>query len=417
MSKKRNDAENRWKKRQSAIAISSVVGLLMVYVSYLLSNVPTLIGNEHNILHYFWEMRDMVDEGGECTAADSVLLVNVAYDRQLVAAYDENGFEIGNIDITDRAKLLKLLQVAERYDTYRYILLDVRFEQGHETECDSALFAQIRRMERIVIPRHADMAMADSSLMAKSALADYTITILNNDFSKYEIVNTDMEYSVAMKMYHDLWGSEVTNFGGSAGLYFMNGRLIRRSIVPDFYLNVDSEKGSGLASYENLGDNILSRSDEDIAEMIRGRYVVVGDMVNNDNHSTITGRMPGSLIIVNAYLSLLDGNQNVSWVVAIVMWMVFSLVTYVLIMHVSFWTEERAKQMRLGWAYAISQNDWVRMTFRFVGGWPIVLAIVLVALFMFGETIEVLILVAIFAFIKKIINLITFIRNKKQQKR
>jgi len=411
------DKKSIWKKRLRAIAISSGVGLLMVYVSYLLSNVPTLIGNEHNILHYFWETREMVGAGVEKNAADSVLLVNVSYDRQLVAAYDKNGFEIGNIDITDREKLLKFLQVAARYDNYRYLLLDVRFERGHKTACDSALFALIRRMDRIVIPRHANIQMADSSLIAKSALADYTITIINNDFSKYEIVNTDLEYSVAMKMYHDLWGGEVKNFGGCAGFYSMNGKLIRRAIVPYFYLNVEDNGESEFAEYENLGDNLLSLPDADIANMIQGRYVVIGDMVNNDNHSTITGKMPGPVVIINSYLSLLDGVQNISWVALFVMWLIFSLVVYIMITCVELWTEVRAKKMHLGRVYFWCQDELVRAIFDLVGGWPIIMAIVLVVLFMFGETIEVLILIAIFAIIKKIINLITVIRNKKQNKK
>ena len=50
------------------------------------------------------------------------MFVNVAYDKEFVEATDEYGLPVGQTQITDRQKLLQLLQELKRRNDYKYIL-------------------------------------------------------------------------------------------------------------------------------------------------------------------------------------------------------------------------------------------------------------------------------------------------------
>ena len=72
--------------------------------------------------------------------------------RDALVEYEEDGMPVGNMVITDREKLLKLLTIAKAANNYRYIFMDVNFEEGINSPSDSALFQTIKSMDRIVIP-------------------------------------------------------------------------------------------------------------------------------------------------------------------------------------------------------------------------------------------------------------------------
>lgn len=258
------------------------------------------------------------------TIPDEVLLVNVCYDKELVEV-QEAGIPVGEDVITDRSKLLRLLQWADSLKSYRYILLDVRFPRGLATETDSALFRQILSMPRIVVPDHRDTPMQDSALLAKAGRADYMMFDEETNFTRYQFLH-DGKASLPLRMYEELCGRTIEP--GALG-YTDGGRLCSNAVTLQLPVVVrDKYKDNGTSyeyTSEYLGSQLLEEHDL-IPELdpFRDRIVVVGDF-RNDVHTTYAGQQPGSLIALNAYYALAGGNHLISWGLAAALGAVFLL--------------------------------------------------------------------------------------------
>ena len=177
------------RKDRRIYCISAGFSLVIIVGTYLFGNTRhSLPGDNAALTEIYYAKRFLgrtVDN-----VPDSMLLINVCYDKALVE-YEEDGMPVGNMVITDREKLLKLLTIAKAANNYRYIFMDVNFEEGINSPSDSALFQTIKSMDRIVIPNHSKSRMKDSGLYAKSANADYSITWKVRAFSHFQYLRYD----------------------------------------------------------------------------------------------------------------------------------------------------------------------------------------------------------------------------------
>lgn len=126
------------------LALGMAFGISLL--SYLVMNFPYPLFDDWGALAF----AEMIS-GNRHKAPfpeDSVLCVNMAFDKQLAIASTPDNITRGTLDVTDRAKLIRLLKIAQRAD-YRYIFLDVRFTAGLKTENDDELFSLIREMPRL----------------------------------------------------------------------------------------------------------------------------------------------------------------------------------------------------------------------------------------------------------------------------
>ena len=207
-------------------------------LSYCLTNLNFPISGEKVLLYRFELVRNYLFPR-ECTVNDSILLIDVSFDKTPVKVTDEYGMPIGDTQITDRKKLLELLQELKRRDDYKYILLDVFFGQKGETSQDSALYVTICSMDRIVVPCHSDEALADSSLIGKAGIADYTTTYKEGGFVKYPYMSDD-GMSLPLRMYEDMTGRTIRKHwfiytDGNGGYY------IASAATSSFVLSINSE--------------------------------------------------------------------------------------------------------------------------------------------------------------------------------
>ena len=125
---------HKYKKIKGSVVIA--IGFLLF--SYWITNLNFPISGERALLYKFELFKNYVFPR-ESTVNDSILLIDVSYDKTPVKATDEYGIPIGDIQITDRQKLLELLQVLKKRTDYKYILLDVFFGEKGVTPQDSAL--------------------------------------------------------------------------------------------------------------------------------------------------------------------------------------------------------------------------------------------------------------------------------------
>jgi hypothetical protein len=259
---------------------------------------------------------------------DSILFINVCYDKALVP-YEENEVPVGNTIITDREKLLQFLTKAKEANNYRYIFMDVFFEEGMETEYDSALFNTIISMDRIVIPKHKGVNMCDSILYQKASNADYATTWQALTFSRYQYIH-DEDESVALKIYQDRFGSDIKKHWG--GLWYTdNGRLCQNSatlLLPIRIMGslLDEEGQVRERNYIYLSADLLDLDEVmPVSEQIDDKLIVIGDF-KSDVHSTFLGPQPGSSILFNGYIALSQGAHLVNWLYMGILFVIYIII-------------------------------------------------------------------------------------------
>lgn len=309
--------ENNWIiKRTTAIWISIASALLIMVVCYIQNNIPYPYYDD--IEHYSKLEYLKRKVCGEVRNDSDVVYINVAYDKKLIEYADpELGLPEGNIDITDREKLYKFLTILHKEKLYKYVFLDVRFERGYddkdslnEKTVDEKLYGLIANMSKIVVSHHGDITLADSLIYSKTARNDYFATITATNLVRYQYIEDGAE-SVPLRMYKDINGGKMDSW---CGVYATDEELSYNCpflrIPFQFPTKYDD---NGELQYLNLGTDVLDgMSDEDISILVKGKIVIIGDMIE-DVHDTYVGMQPGSYITYNAYRALVNGDNKVNW--------------------------------------------------------------------------------------------------------
>ena len=319
------------RKDRRIYCISAGFSLVIIVGTYLFGNTRhSLPGDNADLTEIYYAKRFLgrtVDN-----VPDSILLINVCYDKALVE-YEEDGMPVGNMVITDREKLLKLLTIAKAANNYRYIFMDVNFEEGINSPSDSALFQTIKSMDRIVIPNHSKSRMKDSGLYAKSANADYSITWKVRAFSHFQYLRYDSVITVPLKIYSERIGADgcaiKPHWGGL--WYTDNGRLCHNGVtlLMRMIVNgrlIDEDGQSRQYSYSYLGSDLLDIDEVfPVKDQLEDKIVVIGDFLT-DRHTTYLGSQPGSVVCMNAYLALMAGDHLINGWLVILLFLVYMIV-------------------------------------------------------------------------------------------
>lgn len=301
-----------WYHKIRKYVVAALISLGVLVLSYVVNNSSIPRPDELKVLRIVDGWKSLNGRAHD-NVPDSLLFINVCYDKQLVDYYEE-GFHVGHYAITDRGKLLQLLTKAHETDSYRYIMLDVIFEHGMSSPYDSALFALIEQMPRIVVAAHHNTALQDDALWSKAGLADYTTTYKDSDFSLFQF-RRDSLLSMPLRMYQELTGRDIRRHGI---LYADGGHLCRNSITlqQPIRMNGVFHDHDSLLREKNFlyldADLLAIDSLVPVVDQMHGKIVVVGDF-NSDRHNTYVGSQPGSVICINAYNALCRHNHYINW--------------------------------------------------------------------------------------------------------
>ena len=313
--------------------------------------IPCSIALAMTILcYYYWNARYTFELGDNairlssafkdlCTKTDysddEVLAINVSYDRVLVP-YSISKLSQGTIDITDRYKLLVLLDSLSKWNNYKYIACDVRFDDQFTTEWDEALFKLISEMRDITVARGKDDSYP-SILSDKVSNSSYSELLSGDGFLKFSYKSSDNMDNMAYRMWKEIDGGRIKKhwWGYSSG-----GWPCVSSFVPDLkYSTRINDSSRRKANYNlvedvyNLGASILSEfyEDPEIYKLFDNKIILIGDFKEADIHDTIKNRIAGPEILFNEYLGLKNGAHKVRIWVMILLFLVFSAeISYVL---------------------------------------------------------------------------------------
>ena len=295
----------------------------MLVAGYLVSNIPYPLFDS-------WIPFACVGLSGDRYQPDfpedSLLCINVALDKQLSEVVSPEGDTLGHLAVTDRNKLLHLLDVADGAG-YRYFFMDVRFPSGLVTDADSALFAKISRMPDFVLSHHGASSrytIADESLLPQAALADYKFTPLTG-FTRYQYLQKEGA-SVALRMFRDTDGGDIVRWGP---LFFSGGKLCRNAqflMIPKAVC--EHERADHSLRYPYLGAHLLDwNTDEELRSMMKGKTILVGDF-DEDLHQTYIGDVPGPILSYLAYNDLHQGRHRIPLTLVLFLLALYSVFTW-----------------------------------------------------------------------------------------
>lgn len=237
------------------------------------------------------------------------LFINLAYDKALVPL--EN--TLGNEVITDRAKLAQFFEILKKYpEAVKFTICDV-FLKGR-SESDSLLENTVKGMNNIVFPTHFDENgyVEKTDVKAPVAIADYSKA--SEGFLKFRLFQNDTVETIPIYMLQHI--EKKTIYKESASL---------NSIVIDYQIRPHEMLEQGEYPVVSLSELLVLPEEIIVSDFLKNRIVVMGDF-NNDVHETVFGSAPGTLILLNVYLSLKSGSHLINW------WWVFFLI----VAHMSF---------------------------------------------------------------------------------
>lgn len=305
------------------IILSELNVCVLLFLTYVLNNQPLFTGEDLNQYAWMEFLKEKVGLSDNNNYEDAVF-INVAYDKQFADYYDEFGMAVGNIDITDRNKLLQILTMLDSTNQYKYLFIDIRFEKALKTSVDSILFSKIRNMKNIVIANHSDIELADSALISKSAINEYASTIVATNFARYQYLY-GQQLSMPLYAYKDITGKIIKKHGL---FYTCDSKICQNSLFLRFPTSGFSEFNNNEKMYYNLGSDILDNySTADVATLTKEKLVFIGDMVE-DVHDTYAGMKPGTIITYQAFRALMKDEHIVSWSLLVVLSFVFFSISF-----------------------------------------------------------------------------------------
>lgn len=334
--------------RFNKVLISLGASAILLVICYLFDNAAYPLGDKSGFLTLIETNIQKIRKPG--FDKDSVIFINTGYDLDIVET--EQGKEI----ITNRKTLTKLLSDINETD-FKYVIMDIRLESAFATSFDSSLVAQIKKMgNKIVVANHWDFVHdrdllliddSDSSLRKRAAYCDYTTSIFNTAFEKYQY-NQYAGPSAALVAYNDMTGKTIRKHGvGKMDLFFTDGnKLCFNSLficIPEIFTQ-DRIRKNGTPLYWNLHEDFYGEeaafNSDDLKGLCQKKIIVIGDFVN-DLHSTYMGSQPGPYLHYLAFDHIKKERHRISWWYILILYIFFSLVFIEL-----FWQRKLAYLIR-----------------------------------------------------------------------
>ncbi|SDN81784.1 hypothetical protein SAMN04487900_103165 [Prevotella communis] len=375
----------RNKKRH--LIVATLMAIFAITVGYWTMNWSVTLSSEKANLQLLEYIRQQIFGANISHASDSILMVDVHYDKVMVPEHkksaDGTQLELGQVPVTDRDKLLRLLKQLQLKKDYRYVILDVRLEESTSQSEDSALWQTISEMPRLVLANPVGTQIASPILNKKTAAAQYQTALWETDFVKYPFY-ADTIPSMALTMYREITGHDIQR----QGPLWMDGyQLSRRSILLTWDFSDYRERFYLGDLLEELGEG----DEEDWAGNPSGKYILIGDF-EDDIHPTFLGEIPGTLLIYNAFSSLLHKRH------------VLSLSFLFLLFCIYF---------ALAWL-TLSHNSRFKWICSFLGYTGFLFIVSIITYLAFNEVYDILITALLFTGLNKIVGM-TNSRNKIKQ--
>jgi len=244
--------------------------------------------------------------------------------------------------ITDRFKLAKLFSILNAHpNDFKYVICDVLFDKPGPG--DSVLKPQIEKLHKVVVSSIWENGKLDTPIFkVTSGVVNYA-AINKSVFSKIPIYYKDSLKSLPVCLFE-----KTTSYRYSENrfLTFLNGKPTFNTVIPEFYYRpadmVTPFAKKNINTYY-LGELLAYPG---CFNVLKNKFIIIGDF-QNDMHITYLGKMPGSLILWNAYLTLYNHQVTISLRWLLMLLVFYFLISYWIIIHPDRKLQEIHKKIRV----------------------------------------------------------------------
>jgi hypothetical protein len=283
--------------------ISFLHAFVLLILSLIWLHTPFTYGDEKFLIKWTSVVKRLVLQMDDDLPKDNFIFINLAYEKALIPLEDNLGNEV----ITDRAALAKFFKILQKHPNLaKFTICDV-FLQG-KSQYDSLLSRNVKGINNIVFPTHPDSNNKPEKLEIPVPCAMANYKSADEEFVKFTFLLEDQYKTIPVFMYEKLQNRK---FSHNWGLYWDNGNPCLNSVIIDYKIRTDEVFQNGKYPVVNLSELMLMPEELIVKEFLKDRIIIMGDFVQ-DRHKTSFGIMPGSLILLNVYLSLIDGSHLIS---------------------------------------------------------------------------------------------------------
>ena len=374
----------------------------MMFIAYIWLNLPFSYEWESWIMRSTNIVKNVILDLQDKPSRDSLLLINISFDKMLVPRYDADGFESGKIAVTDRASLTRFLEIISAKPNYKFIILDTHLEDS--TSYDSTLQAAANKLPAFILPYHLDGGTEPikGRIHAWMGLADYDSDF--GTFLKYRFIQHDTCKTVPLLLYEKFNKGRIHKTGP---FYTSSGHLALNAVVLDFPVrtyDIFTDDTSGYSSVHLT--ELVNLPPSIIHEMTKGKIIVIGDFLDRDLHPTLYGTIAGPLIQLNAYLALAGRHHILTWPL-----LCFQFVCYFII---SWFLLSDSVLIKSKWLDKIKNSKAGGIVFDFIKYIFFLTLINVAGYLIFGVHTNVLILSLYILMIEYIISWVQLKRSKKK---
>ena len=372
------------------LSATFINALVLIYFTFQLLNQPFLHGNEMPLIQGAAYFKNIILNIEDKPAKKDFMFIDVAYDKQLIDKLDTNGFAIGKQPIIDRKKLARFFNILNsKPNNQKFVICDIFFaDPSQPDDCvgdtispDVQLKAELAKMKNVVLSYHfkndVDSLDLPIFLDAPRGIADYTTT--NNTFLKFSLLYRDTIKSSPLIMYEYLHKQKLKK---KNGFYWLNNNRVLKSFIVDFRIrNYDLFIAQDHYKVDNL-DALLTLDDKEVLEHVKDRIIIVGDF-QTDKHETIYGETVGPLILLNTYLALLNGDNVVT-----PLFLLFLFICFFGISVMVFYPSNLFEK----WLIKTFENTQFKYAITFLSYMSILIATSLLSFFVFNTHLSILLL-------------------------
>lgn len=308
--------------------ISVVHAILLMAFSLFWLNSSYTYGDEKLLVKWSSIFKKVVLQIDEDPLKKDYLFINLAYDKALIPREEGTGKEI----ITDRQLLADFFEVLKKHqDSVPYTVCDVLLKGN--SEADSALKVSVKGLHRIVFPAQlSDSGKTESlAIQVPAAIADYEM--VKGGFLKFKLFQNKTVPTLPVYMYQELSGKRIQP---RFGWYFQGYKPVMNSLIIDYQIRTHELMDEGEYPIINLSELMLLPEEVIANDFLKHRFIIMGDF-NNDTHETIYGRTPGTLILLNVFLSLIKGQHLIN-----IWWLIFILIAFTIFSRRMLFPEQDA---------------------------------------------------------------------------
>lgn len=326
----------------------------MLRLTFFLLSLPQVLADEYLLVQSTSVIKNLILNLEEKPDSNRFLFVNVAWDKALIPKTEsikiegeKEGFEvpIGNEPITDRGKLAVLFELlAAKPQNHRFVLLDV-YLKG-ETEHDSVLSHYINQLPNVVVSYHRDgQDKPDKPDLPIQHIGLSDMETVYGMRMKFKILLNDSLKTTPLIMQEKI---NKEQFKAGEWFDYLGDKPVLRSFILDYrirgYDYAQTQRyakvhlGEWLSTVYNYDTEAYDLR-EDFYKLVKDRIVVIGDFEDRDIHETIYGDTPGPLVLLNTFLALEQGDNQITIGFLLFLFLSYALVSYYAFSHQSVYRD------------------------------------------------------------------------------